>query len=116
MEPKFIVICGSTRFIERMRVLEEELVWAGNVVFAPTKFDMKKANPRWADPVEFSAGALRLAEGYHAAIRRADELLVVGDYAGDSVRQEVSYAEQLGVPVKFTDLSLAIHFRKVLRP
>ncbi|MEE1768325.1 hypothetical protein PUR34_09120, partial [Streptomyces sp. JV185] len=45
---------------------------------------------------------VRLDDLHRAKIRLADEVLVVGDYIGDSTRAEIAYARSLGKPVRFT--------------
>ncbi|MEV4808101.1 hypothetical protein AB0K18_49650 [Nonomuraea sp. NPDC049421] len=45
---------------------------------------------------------MRLDDLHRAKIRLADEVLVVGDYIGDSTRAEIAYARSLGKPVRFT--------------
>lgn len=100
--PRVIVICGSTRFVQEMIDVDRELTWLGNAVFAPTRIDLKTADPLWADPAEAEAGKARLDALHRGLIRFADEVLVVGDYIGDSTRSEIDYARLLGKPVEFT--------------
>ncbi|MGQ5639917.1 MULTISPECIES: hypothetical protein [unclassified Streptomyces] len=45
---------------------------------------------------------VRLDDLHPAKIRLADEVLVVGDYVGDSARAEIAYARSLSKPVRFT--------------
>ncbi|HEX4059534.1 MAG TPA: hypothetical protein VHY58_00815, partial [Streptosporangiaceae bacterium] len=52
--------------------------------------------------VEAEALKVRLDDLHRAKIRLADELLVVGDYIGDSTRAEIAYARSLSKPVRFT--------------
>lgn len=99
--PKVVVICGSTRFTAEMADADRELTWAGHVVVKPG-CDMKTPHPLWADPSHAEAGKARLDDLHRAKIRLADEVLVVGDYIGDSTRAEIAYARELGKPVRFT--------------
>jgi hypothetical protein len=55
-----------------------------------------------AEMTEAEALKARLDDLHRAKIRRADEVLVVGDYIGDSARAEIAYARSLGKPVRFT--------------
>lgn len=99
--PRIVVICGSTRFMREMADADRELTWAGHIVVRPG-CDMKTPHPLWADPAEAEAGKQRLDALHRAKIRLADEVLVVGDYVGDSTRAEIAYARELGKPVRFT--------------
>ena len=70
--PRIVVICGSTRFMTEMNEAEAEAL------------------------------KVRLDDLHRAKIRLADEVLIVGDYVGDSTRAEIAYARSLGKPVRFT--------------
>jgi hypothetical protein len=99
--PMIVAICGSTRFMAEMADADRELTWAGHIVVKPG-CDMKTPHPLWADVDEAEAGKVRLDGLHRAKIRLADEVLVVGDYVGDSTRAEIAYARELGLPVRFT--------------
>lgn len=104
--PRIIVICGSTRFWQAMA----DAAWAetlhGRIVVRPD-VDMKRPGAGYADA---AAVKVDLDELHRAKIRLADEVLVVGDYAGDSTRGEIAYARELGKPIRFTDVGLAAEF------
>jgi len=99
--PHVVVICGSTRFMDAMADADRRLTWEGFIVVRPG-CDMKQPHPLWADPAKAEAGKARLDALHRAKIRLADEVLVVGDYVGDSTRAEIAYARSLGKPVQFT--------------
>ncbi|WP_329330784.1 hypothetical protein OIU81_03095 [Streptomyces sp. NBC_01454] len=99
--PTIVAICGSTRFMREMADADRDLTWAGRIVIKPG-CNMKEPHPLWADPDEAEAGKVRLDSLHRAKIRLADEVLVVGDYIGDSTRAEIAYARSLGMPVRFT--------------
>ncbi|MEU6348709.1 hypothetical protein ABZ896_05220 [Streptomyces sp. NPDC047072] len=101
--PRIVVICGSTRFMTEMTEADLRETMAGKIVVKPA-WDMKSPHALWSDRAEAEAGALkvRLGELHRAKIRLADEVLVVGDYIGDSTRAEIAYARSLGRPVRFT--------------
>lgn len=96
-----VVICGSTRFMAHMAEANLQETADGNIVVAPG-CNMKEPHPRWADPIEAEALKVCLDDLHRAKIRLADEVLVVGDYIGDSTRAEIAYARSLGKPVPFT--------------
>ncbi|MGW2565938.1 hypothetical protein [Streptomyces sp. NPDC001537] len=99
--PGIVVICGSTRFMTEMTEADLRETKAGRIVVKPA-CDMKSPHALWSDPVEAEALKLRLGDLHRAKIRLADEVLVVGDYIGDSTRAEIAYARSLGKPVRFT--------------
>ncbi|MFF5788566.1 hypothetical protein ACFY8P_26830 [Streptomyces sp. NPDC012693] len=99
--PRIVVICGSTRFMAEMNDADLRETAAGKIVVKPG-CDMKAPHALWSDPVEAAALKVRLDDLHRAKIRLADEVLVVGDYIGDSTRAEVAYARSLGKSVQFT--------------
>ncbi|WP_328718969.1 hypothetical protein OHT52_05310 [Streptomyces sp. NBC_00247] len=99
--PRVVVICGSTRFMAEMNEADLRETGAGRIVVKPG-CDMKSPHALWSDPVEAEALKVRLDDLHRAKIRLADEVLVVGDYVGDSTRAEIAYARSLGRPVRFT--------------
>ncbi len=99
--PRIVVICGSTRFMTEMTEADLLETSAGRIVVKPA-CDMKSPHELWSDPAEAEALKVRLDDLHRAKIRLADEVLVVGDYIGDSTRAEITYARSLGRPVRFT--------------
>ncbi|MEV7466173.1 hypothetical protein AB0O20_06610 [Streptomyces kronopolitis] len=99
--PKIVAICGSTRFMAEMQEANLLETADGNIVVAPG-CNMKKQHHRWANPDEAEALKARLDDLHRAKIRLADEVLIVGNYIGDSTRAEIAYARSLGKPVRFT--------------
>lgn len=101
--PRIVAICGSTRFMAEMAEAElrETTARPGKIVVKPG-CDMKSSHALWSDPVEAKALKARLDELHRSKILLADEVLVVGDYIGDSTRAEIAYARSLGKPVRFT--------------
>jgi hypothetical protein len=99
--PRIVVICGSTRFMTEMNEADLRETTAGRIVVKPG-CDMKSPHALWSDPAEAETLKVRLDDLHRAKIRLADEVLVVGDYIGDSTRAEITYARSLGKPVRFT--------------
>jgi hypothetical protein len=99
--PRIVVVCGSTRFMAEMNEADVRETKAGKIVVKPG-CDLKSPHEFWSDPVEAKALKVRLDDLHRAKIRLADEVLVVGNYIGDSTRSEISYARSLGKPVRFT--------------
>lgn len=99
--PTIVVICGSTRFMPEMVEADVLETAAGKIVVKPG-CNMKVPHSLWADRVEAEALKASLDDLHRAKIRLADEVLVVGDYIGDSTRAEIAYAREIGKPVRFT--------------
>jgi hypothetical protein len=99
--PRIVAICGSTRFMTEMAEADARETAAGKIVVRPG-CDLKSPHGLWSDPAEAGALKIRLDELHRAKIRLADEVLVVGDYVGDSTRAEIAYARSLSKPVRFT--------------
>ncbi|MGC0387510.1 hypothetical protein [Streptomyces sp. SAI-129] len=99
--PRIVVLCGSTRFMTEMNEADVRETMAGKIVVKPG-FDLKSSHGLRSGPVETEALKARLGALHRAKIRLADEVLIVGDYIGDSTRAEVAYARSLGKPLRFT--------------
>jgi hypothetical protein len=99
--PCIVVICGSARFMTEMNEADLQETKAGKIVVKPG-CDMKSPHELWSDPAEAEALKVRLDNLHRAKIRLADEVLIVGDYIGDSTRAEIAYARSRGKPVRFT--------------
>ncbi|MGW9453981.1 hypothetical protein [Streptomyces sp. NPDC055632] len=99
--PRIVVICGSTRFMTEMSEADLRETKAGKIV-VKLGIDMKSRHELWSDPAQAAALKVRLDDLHRAKIRLADEVLIVGDYIGDSTRAEITYARSLGKPVRFT--------------
>ncbi|GHJ02930.1 hypothetical protein TPA0906_47950 [Streptomyces olivaceus] len=104
--PRIVVICGSTRFTAEMNEADLRETEAGKIVVKPG-WDMKSPDGLRSDPVEAEALKARLGDLHRAKILLADEVLIVGDYIGDSARAEITYARSLGKPVRFTHPEVA---------
>lgn len=97
--PRIVVICGSTRFWQQMADAAWTETLAGRIVVKPD-VDMKRHGAGYTDA---AAVKVDLDELHRAKIRLADEVLVVGDYIGESTTREIAYSRELGKPIRFTD-------------
>lgn len=104
--PRIVVICGSTRFMADMAEENLRETAAGHVVLAPG-CNMKEPHRLWATEELAEPLKVRLDALHRAKIRLADEVLIVGDYIGDSTRAEIRYAASLGKPVRYTHPEVA---------
>lgn len=96
--PEIVCLCGSTRFVEQMRVANLELTLAGAIVVAPGVFIH-------AGDTVTAEQKVRLEALHRHKIDLADRVLVVnpGGYIGESTAAEIEYARVTGKPVTFTD-------------
>jgi hypothetical protein len=96
--PTVVCICGSMRFQAQMAEAAANESLAGRIVLMP-HVNMAMEAAQLANPDE----AKRELDALHRAkIRMAQEVLVVGDYVGESTTAEISYTRYLGLPVRFT--------------
>lgn len=99
--PTIVCICGSTRFMTEMAEADVRETAAGRIVVKPG-CNLKDPHQLW-DTAEKAEALKEMLDPLHKAkIRLASEVLVVGDYIGDSTRSEIAYARSLGIPVRFT--------------
>ena len=98
-KPIIVCLCGSTRFVELFRYVNQRETLAGKIVLAPGCFQ--------GDAVlEILPGVKRRLETLHLhKIALADEILVVnvGGYIGESTRREIAYARQQGKRVRWLE-------------
>ncbi|MER7982918.1 hypothetical protein [Streptomyces sp. NPDC095817] len=100
--PPVVVICGSIRFTTEMTEADLRETKAGRIVVQPAGDTKTSPHELSSDPLEAETLKVRLGDLHRAKIRLADEVLVVGDYIGDSTRVEIAYARSLGKPIRFT--------------
>ena len=96
-KPIIVCLCGSTRFVEEFRYVNQRETLAGKIVLAPGCFQ--------GDAVlEVVPGVKQRLDALHVhKIALADEILVVnvGGYIGGSTRREIAYARQQGKRVRW---------------
>src|SRR5215469_18825627 len=95
--PTIVCLCGSTRFGEMFRYVNQRETLAGKIVLAPGCFQ--------GDAVlEVLPGVKQQLDELHLhKIALADEILVVnvGGYIGQSTRREIAYARRHGKRVRW---------------
>lgn len=96
--PQIVCLCGSTRFVEEFRAANRDLTLAGAIVVAPAEFE--HAGDQITNEQKATLSTLHFAK-----IDLADRVMVVnpGGYIGESTQREISYADQTGKPVEYTD-------------
>lgn len=98
VRPKVVCICGSMRFQADIAEAAHAESLAGRIVVMP-HVNMKQ----WPGEVEDMPQVKADLDLLHRAkIRMANEVLVVGNYIGESTTAEIAYARYLGMPVRFT--------------
>lgn len=96
MDAIIVCICGSMRFEDDMHAYARDESLRGHIVVMP------HVNTKLWRSGEVEKVKTALDELHRAKIRMAAEVLVVGDYIGDSTRSEIAYARSLGKVVRFT--------------
>lgn len=100
--PRIVTICGSTRFKDEINAANARLTMEGNLVISLGVFghvDMPD--------VDWTTGGndlkVMLDDLHRQKIRLADSVFIVnpGGYIGESTRNEIAYAESLGLPVRY---------------
>ena len=98
-EPIIVCLCGSIRFGEMFRYVNQRETLAGKIVLAPGCFQ--------GDAVlEVLPGVKQQLDELHVhKIALADEILVVnvGGYVGEPTRREIAYARQQGKRVRWLE-------------
>ena len=99
-EFKVITLCGSTRFKEQFIEIQKKLTLEGNIVISVGAFGHCGDNEVWTDGKKAMLDRMHLAK-----IDLADEIFVinVGNYIGDSTRNEIEYAKSKGKSVRFLE-------------
>lgn len=101
--PTIAVLCGSTRFRDAFDALNRELTLAGLIVVAPGVFG--HTDPIWAAMPDDKRTTIKatLDDLHLRKIELADVVWVAnpGGYIGESTRNEIAYAEQLGKPIHY---------------
>ena len=99
IKPTIVCLCGSIRFGEMFRYVNQRETLAGKIVLAPGCFQ--------GDVVlEVLPGMKQQLDELHLhKIALADEILVVnvGGYIGESTRREIAYARQQGKQVRWLE-------------
>ena len=97
---KVITLCGSTRFKEQFLEVQKRLTLEGNIVISVGLFGHSGDNEVWNEGTKVMLDRMHLAK-----IDLADEIFVinVGNYIGDSTRNEIAYAKSKGKSVNFLE-------------
>jgi hypothetical protein len=100
------VLCGSTRFSDAFAEANLNETLAGRIVLS-IGCNMRNDHELWSDPAERERIKSKLDELHKRKIDIADEVLVlnVGGYIGESTRREINYAEEIGRPVRYLEVS-----------
>jgi hypothetical protein len=97
--PRVVCLSGSMRFFDHILTVAAENTAAGRIVLAPFSV---------VAPEDQDGEFKRMLDELHfRKIDTADEVIVVtvDGYIGESTRNEIAYAEQLGKPVWYEDFT-----------
>ena len=102
-QPKVVVLCGSTRFMEAFNEAGWLETLRGHIVLSVGV--SKHLPPDHGGESLGEQTVLMLDELHWRKIDLADEVLVlnVGGYIGYSTRREVEYAEHIGKPIRYLE-------------
>jgi hypothetical protein len=97
--PKIVCLCGSTKFKTAYEKANFEESLKGNIVLSVGCFGHADAVPLTKEQKQL------LDELHFAKIDLADEIFVlnVNLYEGESTRNEIRYAQQLGKPIRYLE-------------
>ena len=109
MATKIVCLCGSTRFPAEFVEANLQETLAGNIVLSVGAFvnSAQQVHGRDVD-VETYKKAL---DGLHIdKIKMSDEILVinVGGYVGESTMNEIEFARQQGLPIRWLEPDKAL--------
>ena len=117
---KVITLCGSSKFKKEFIEVAEKLTLQGNIVISLGLFG--HADNKYETVITDDIKEM-LDEAHKAKITISDSIFVInpGGYIGDSTRDEISYAESLGLdieylePIKYTYRGWIDSFDKLLK-
>lgn len=102
---KVITLCGSARFKEEFYKIQKELTLKGNIVLSLGLFSKSGDSDVFENLDEKNISELKemLSDIHKRKIDMADEIFVinVNGYIGDSTREEIEYATQMGKRVNY---------------
>ena len=99
VKPKLICLCGSTKFKDEYEKITMEESLNGNIVLSVGCFAHH-------DDIRLSKGEKNILDKLHMEkIDMADEVFVINvkGYIGESTRNEIKYAKNIGKPIRFLE-------------
>lgn len=96
-----ITLCGSVKFKEEFKKIQEELTLAGNIVLTPNFFHSVKKE-------EINNETKKMLDEMHKQkIDMSDEIYVinVGEYIGESTKSEIEYAKTKNKKISYLENS-----------
>lgn len=99
-EPKQVVLCGSTRFMQAFQEANLRETLAGNIVLSVGCDTKSDEGLQLTEQDKFNLDLLHLCK-----IDKADEVFIlnVGGYIGTSTRRELWYAAMSYKPIRFLE-------------
>lgn len=97
---RVITLCGSTKFKEQFLEAQKRLTLEGNIVISVGLFGHSGDDEVWTDGTK-----VMLDDMHKRKIDMADEIYVinVGGYIGESTRNEIAYAQERGIAVRYLE-------------
>ena len=101
--PEVVCLCGSTRFMDAYNDARKRLTYEDKIVLSVeiVTTQSRDEDPQHVDPQR----KVMLDELHLRKIDLADRVLVlnVGGYIGESTRNEINYAENVGKPIDYLE-------------
>ena len=104
-KPKIICICGSSKFIEHIAILGWELEKEGAIVLSLHLLPRYYPNVQTQHQAETEGVKEQMDELHLRKIDICDQVLVVnvGGYIGESTKNEIHYAANIGKPIRYLE-------------
>lgn len=102
--PWIVCLCGSTRFQEEFTRVNYEETLEGRIVLTVGCFP-RQADGSWDGNTVTVEQKARLDQLHFKKIRMADDVFIINvdGYVGESTRNEINYALQLGKPIRWLE-------------
>ena len=97
-------ICGSMRYYDDMIGVAEHLTRHGQIVLMPHCVKNDEGDPINSDMLD---------EMHRQKIDMSDDIVVVGNYIGDSTRSEIAYATRTGKHVRYYDPRILAYYKRL---
>ena len=103
-KPKIVCLCGSTRFLDTFHRANLMETLAGRIVLSIGCNTQKDANFLICATL-LPETKKKLDELHKRKIDMCDEVFVlnVDDYVGETVQQEIEYAQSIGRPIRWLE-------------
>lgn len=98
---QIITLCGSRRFIDKFKEVENKLTLEGNIVLTPSIFEFTEYEVASFSDVQHSI----LDQIHESKILMSDKVLVIneGGYIGENTQQEINFCTVNNIETEFLE-------------